>query len=129
MTNKLELYKCNICGNVIEGLISGDGHPVCCGEEMERIEVRNDDMNSEALTAKHSPIIMKNDDGKTVVSVTNHPMDENHYIMFVQAISKDGNEINTKFFYPNQTAELVSNISEDIKARAYCNLHGLYVNK
>ena len=129
MTNKLELYKCNICGNVIEVLISGDGHPVCCGEEMERIEVRNDDMNSEALTTKHSPIIMKNDDGKTVVSVTNHPMDENHYIMFVQAISKDGNEINTKFFYPNQTAELVSDISEDIKARAYCNLHGLYVNK
>lgn len=129
MTNKLELYKCNICGNVIEVLISGDGHPVCCGEEMERIEVRNDDMNSESLTTKHSPIIMKNDDGKTVVSVTNHPMDENHYIMFVQAISKDGNEINTKFFYPHQTAELVSDISEDIKARAYCNLHGLYVNK
>ncbi len=124
MTNKLELYKCNICGNVIEVLISGDGHPVCCGKEMVRIEPKNDSLNSPDLTEKHSPI----PDGD-VVRMDNHPMENNHYIMFVQAISKDKNEIMTKYFYPSDKVEMLTCIDKnDITARSYCNIHGLFVS-
>ena len=127
MTNKFELYKCNICGNVIEILISGDGHPVCCGEEMERIEVKNDLKNSPELTEKHSPIIQSDENG-VMVSVSNHPMDENHHIMFVQTYSKDKNELKTKYFYPNEKVEMKADIdSDEIAARSYCNIHGLYI--
>ena len=124
MTNKLELYKCNICGNVIEVLIAGDGHPICCGEEMERIEVKNDNLNSPDLTEKHSPFI-SNDS----INVYKHPMEANHYIMFVQAISKDRNEIKTKYFYPEQQVIMKTDISvTGMEARSYCNIHGLYKN-
>ena len=128
MTNKFELYKCNICGNVIEVLISGDGHPVCCGEEMERLEAKNDNMNSPDMTEKHTPVITKNG-SFTTVTITKHPMEKGHYIVFVQTISKDKNEIQTKYFYPNESVTMESGISSDeIFARLYCNIHGMYVN-
>ena len=127
MTNKFELYKCNICGNVIEVLVSGEGHPVCCGEEMERIEARNDLTNSPDLTQKHTPIIQS--EGDIVrVSVQGHPMEEKHYIMFVQAISKDKTESKIKYFYPNEKVEMTTDIESDgMVVRSYCNIHGLYV--
>lgn len=123
MTNKFELYKCNICGNVIEVLISGDGHPVCCGEEMERIEPKNDNLNSPDLTEKHSPVTENN-----TVKMEKHPMEENHYIMFLQTISDDKKEIRTRFFHPHDIVEMKTD-ENDITARSYCNIHGLYVNK
>ena len=130
MTNKFELYKCNICGNVIEILVTGDGHPVCCGEEMERLEVKNDTQNSPDLTEKHSPEIITDNDGKTRVVINKHPMEEEHYIMFLQTISKDKNEIKTKYFYPNQEVKMCACMdSEGIKARSYCNIHGVYINE
>lgn len=125
MTNKLEIYKCNICGNVIEVLISGDGHPVCCGEEMEKLEIKNDIQNSPDLTEKHSPQI-END----TVSVYAHPMEDKHYIMFVQTISQDRNEIKTKYFYPKEQVVMHTDIDKTgMTARSYCNIHGLYTNK
>ncbi len=123
MTNKFELYKCNICGNVIEILVSGDGHPVCCGEEMERIEPKNDNLNSPDLTEKHSPVIEHN-----MVKTEKHPMEENHYIMFLQTISNDKNEITTKYFYPSDKV-IMNTCRNDISARSYCNIHGLYVTR
>lgn len=123
MTNKFELYKCNVCGNVIEILISGDGHPVCCGEEMERIEAQNDNLNSPDLTEKHSPVIENN-----VVKMEKHPMEEKHYIMFLQTISNDKNEITTKYFYPSDKVIMTAD-RNDISARSYCNIHGLYVTR
>ena len=130
MTNKFELYKCSVCGNVIEILISGDGHPVCCGQEMEKLEVKNDSMNSPALTEKHSPKIEYNDEGRMVVTVSNHPMEEEHFIMFMQTISKDNNEACIKYFYPKQEVYLEVDNSDktNINARSYCNIHGLYVS-
>ena len=130
MTNKFELYRCNVCGNVIEILISGDGHPVCCGEEMEKLEVKNDMQNSGMLTEKHSPKIETDEEGRTVVTVSNHPMDKEHYIMFVQAVSKDKNEIKTKFFYPSESVKMKACFNpNEMSARSYCNIHGVYVNE
>ena len=127
MTNKFELYKCNICGNVIEVLISGDGYPVCCGEEMERLEAKNDNINSPALTEKHSPKIWQEQDGTVMVTIDKHPMEETHDIEFVQVISDNKNEILTKFFYPNQEVKMSTEIKkEGIKSRSYCNIHGVY---
>ena len=128
MTNKFELYKCNICGNLIEILLSGDGHPVCCGVEMERIEVKNDNLNSANLTEKHSPLIEKIDEKTNRISIKNHPMEESHYIMFVQAFSDDKNESYIKYFYPNEEVTMTSKIKDLKKARSFCNIHGLYVN-
>lgn len=129
MTTKFELYKCNICGNVIEILISGDGHPVCCGAEMERLEIKNDSLNSPDLTEKHSPKIESNDKS-TVVTVNNHPKEKNHYIMFLQTISKDNKESHIKYFYPEEEVKLNLTGSDKgtIKARSYCNIHGMYTN-
>lgn len=128
MTNKFELYKCNICGNLIEILLSGDGHPVCCGAEMERVEVKNDNLNSANLTEKHSPVIEKINEETSLITVKNHPMEESHYIMFVQAFSEDKNESYIKYFYPNEDVSMTSKIKDLKKARSYCNIHGLYVN-
>lgn len=128
MTNKFELYKCNICGNVIEVLVSGDGHPVCCGEEMERLEAKNDNLNSPDLTEKHSPLITSNDN-KTIITVSKHPMEEKHYIVFVQAISKDKNEITTKYFYPEENVYMESSLPMgELYAKSYCNIHGVYIS-
>ena len=129
MTTKFELYKCNICGNVIEILISGDGHPVCCGAEMERLEIKNDSLNSPDLTEKHTPKI-KIDDENIVVTVNNHPMEKNHYIMFLQTISKDNKESHIKYFYPEEEVKLnlTGYDNGNIKARSYCNIHGIYTN-
>ena len=126
MTNRHELYKCNICGNVIEILISGDGNPVCCGEEMEKIEVKNDTKNSTVLTEKHSPIISDDSNGNKSVTVKTHPMEQEHYIMFVQTISEDKTEIRTKFFAPSEAVEMKLYTNESFSARSYCNVHGLY---
>lgn len=129
MTNKFELYKCNICGNIIEVLISGDGHPVCCGEEMHKLEVQNDNKNSSMLTEKHVPKIEFNDNQNIFITVSNHPMEEKHYIMFLQTISNNNNESRTIFFYPGQDVSMnVVSKNNDIKARSYCNIHGLYVS-
>lgn len=127
MTNQFELYKCNICGNIIEILISGDGHPVCCGLEMDKIEVKNDTVNSPDLTEKHSPVIETTSDG-TFVTVKKHPMSDEHYIMFVQTISKDKTEQHLKFFYPSETVSMkIDNNPNEINIRSYCNIHGMYV--
>ena len=130
MTNKFELYKFKIFGNVIEILVSGDGHPVCCGEEMERMEAKNDNQNSVGLTEKHSPIIEYDSDGNVNVAIYNHPMEDAHYIMFVQTISKDKNEAKIKYFYPNEKVQMSTDINGDgISARSYCNIHGVYLNQ
>lgn len=125
MTKKLELYKCNVCGNIVEVLFSGIGDLVCCGEKMEHLVPQNSD-NEVELTEKHTPEINTYDEG-TVVSVLKHPMIKEHYIMMIQAESENKNEVHIKYFYPDDTAEInlpeIKNISSAI---SYCNIHGLY---
>ena len=122
MTNRYELYRCNICGNLIEILISGDGHPICCGEEMERLENKNDDKNSPELTEKHTPTIEKQENER-IISV------QKHHIVFLQTISDDKTESCIKFLHPEQPA-VMKNIAKNnnIHARSYCNIHGIYIS-
>ena len=45
MTERLELYKCNICGNLVEVILPGVGELVCCGEPMEYLEAKKTILN------------------------------------------------------------------------------------
>ena len=115
-----EVYKCSICGNIVELLYAGGGKLVCCGQPMILQKANSDDSASKE---KHVPIIK----GKNVaVGSIPHPMEEKHYIMWIEAESSDG-EVERVFLKPGDKPE--AKFDFKIKtARAYCNLHGLWVS-
>lgn len=127
MTKKLELYKCNVCGNLVQVLIAGEGELVCCGEPMKLMSPQNSEADAQ-LTEKHTPVIYE-DEVLTKVTVSEHPMVEKHYIMLLQTISNDKDEVCTKFLYPGSEAVMrVEGENKNITAQSYCNIHGLYVS-
>jgi superoxide reductase len=120
--NKNEIYKCSVCGNIVEVLIVGGGELVCCGKPMELFKAKNQDEGLE----KHVPIIEKTAKGvKVKVGSVPHPMEEGHYIQFIEIIAD--NQIYRQELEPGQTPEAEFCIQADnIMAREYCNLHGLW---
>ncbi len=127
MTKKLELYKCNICGNVVQVMQTGEGELVCCGEAMELIQPKGNDV--EELADKHVPVIEKVIEGyKIRIGATMHPMTEEHHINFIQAISKDEKYVKTKFLTLDDNPELQvkCKCEASLWARALCNIHGLF---
>lgn len=127
MTEKMGLYKCNICGNIIEVINPGDGQLVCCSVPMEELkEQTNDDIAQE----KHVPIVTIEGNTKTIrVGSIPHPMEENHYIVFIEAVSPDKKYLKRKYLYPGDEPkmELKQNCSYDkFTARELCNIHGLW---
>jgi superoxide reductase len=122
MTAKLQIYKCEICGNIVEVIHEGQGQLVCCAEPMKLYEENTVD----AAKEKHVPVIEKTADGiKVKVGSAPHPMDEKHYIEWVEVII-DG-EAYRQFLRPGGTPEADFNVkAEDVVAREYCNLHGLW---
>lgn len=125
MTEKLEIYKCNICGNVVQILLNGNGDLVCCGENMEHLEPQ---FKEDELGEKHVPKINEIN-GEKVIKLDKHPMIAEHYIQFIEAISEDKNEIRLKYLYPNQTAEYKINDFENFNAIELCNIHKLWRSK
>lgn len=117
-----EIYKCNICGNIVEVLHSGGGELVCCGQPMELLKEKTEDVGLE----KHVPVIEKTETGiKVKVGSIPHPMEEKHYIEWIEIIT-DGN-VYRKFLRPRDKPEVEFEIKiEKIEAREYCNLHGLW---
>ena len=128
MTKKLELYKCNVCGNLVQVLLSGVGELVCCGETMKLITSKNSNNDIE-LTEKHSPVFEQEDNGEIIVKVVKHPMVNEHYIMFVETISATQDEIKINYFYPENEVIMKSCIDNNQTAQSYCNIHGLYVTQ
>lgn len=127
MTKKLELYKCNICENLVEILSEGQGELVCCGQPMELIKTCDSDKPE--LNDKHIPVIEKTLEGyKIRIGTTIHPMTKEHHINFIQTISKDLKYIKTKFLSVDDAPELnvKCNCEQSIWARALCNIHGLF---
>lgn len=123
MTEKLQIYKCEICGNIIQVLFGGAGSIVCCGEEMKLQHVQHD---TNELGEKHNPKIEERD-GKRYVHVKTHPMINEHYIQLIQVQTRDKNEFYTKYFYPDETPELdITFFSDDMNAYEYCNIHHLW---
>ncbi|MHC4617082.1 MAG: desulfoferrodoxin [Planctomycetota bacterium] len=122
MPQKLEIYKCTACGNIVELLHGGAGELVCCGEPMKKMAENTVD----AAREKHVPVIEKIEGGvKVRVGSVAHPMGEKHYIEWVELLV-DGKACR-QFLEPGTRPEAVFNIrGESLGAREYCNLHGLW---
>ncbi len=123
MTKRLEIYKCQVCGNMVEIVHEGAGTLVCCGQDMTLLTENTTD----AAKEKHVPAVTKTDHGiKTVVGEVAHPMEEKHYIEWIQVISPDGKS-DRKFLKPGQAPEAeFCCATENSTVREYCNLHGLW---
>jgi len=122
MTEVGEIYKCNICGNIVEVLYTGIGELICCGEPMELLKEKADETGNE----KHVPVIEKTETGiKVKVGSIPHPMEEKHYIEWIEIIA-DGVSYR-KFLKPGEKPEVEFEIkAEKIEAREYCSIHGLW---
>jgi superoxide reductase len=122
MTKKLQIYKCEICGNIVEVLHEGQGELVCCGEPMKLIAAGTVDASRE----KHVPVVERVQGGvKVKVGSVAHPMEEKHYIEWIEIIA-DGKAYR-QFLKPGDAPEAIFNIEADqITAREYCNIHGLW---
>jgi len=120
MAQRLEVYKCELCGNIVEVLFGSDGQLVCCGQPMTLLAENTVD----AAKEKHVPVIEKVDGGvKVKVGEVAHPMEEKHYIQWIEIIA-DG-KIYRQFLNPGDAPEATFNIVADqVVAREYCNLHG-----
>jgi superoxide reductase len=123
MAKLLEVYKCEVCGNVVEVLHEGAGELVCCGEAM-KLYVAN---TTDAATEKHVPVIKLTSEGaKVTVGSVAHPMKEEHYIEWIQLID-DGTTQRRTLKPGDEPAAIFGGVkSGSISARAYCNLHGLW---
>ena len=122
MTGKKQIYKCNVCGNIVEVLHQGAGELVCCGQPME---LKNEN-TEDAAEEKHVPVIEKTDNGYLVkVGEVDHPMDGDHYIEWIELVA-DGKSFR-KFLSPGDKPEAkFCLIAEEVSAREYCNLHGVW---
>ena len=120
MAKKLEVYKCEICGNIVEVLHGGAGELVCCGKSMKLMAENTVD----AAKEKHVPVIEKTDKGVLVkVGSVAHPMEEKHYIEWIELLA-DGKAYR-QFLNPGEKPEALFEIQADnVSAREYCNLHG-----
>jgi superoxide reductase len=122
MTERLQIYKCEICGNIVEVLHEGVGELVCCGQPMKLLVANTVD----AAKEKHVPVIEKTATGvKVKVGSVTHPMEEKHYIEWIEIIA-DGKAYR-QFLKPGNAPEAVFEIkAHKIEAREHCNLHGLW---
>lgn len=122
MTKKLEIYKCEICGNIVEMLHEGQGELICCGKPM-KLFVEN---TVDAAREKHVPVVEKTTKGfKAKVGSVSHPMEEKHYIEWIELIY-DGKAYR-QFLKPGEAPEAEFCIDAgQVTVREYCNLHGLW---
>ena len=123
MAERFQIYKCELCGNIVEVLHGGAGELVCCGEAMKLL----DEQSADQTTEKHVPVIEKSADGVVVkVGSVAHPMQDAHYIEFIEVLTDGG--IQRAFLNPNDAPEAAFKVDESkiTKAREYCNVHSLW---
>jgi superoxide reductase len=126
MTKLREIYRCEICGNIVEVLHVGQGELVCCGQPMQLQVEHVEDVGLE----KHMPVLNKEGE-KILVKVGEipHPMEDEHYIEWIEILFQNGKSCKN-FLKPNNMAETsFCNEGEVKELREYCNMHGLWVNK
>jgi len=129
MTKLNQIYKCNVCGNIVEVLHEGQGTLVCCNENMELQEEKTIEEGKE----KHVPVlevlpsnVCQGKDGvKIKIGSVPHPMEPDHYIEWIEI--KTENKEGKKFLNPSDTPEAEFQLREEPKEiRCYCNVHGLW---
>jgi len=117
-----QVYKCEVCGQIVEVLKGGVGQLVCCNVPMMLLKENTVD----AATEKHVPIIEKTENGvKVKVGSVEHPMEEKHYIEWIEIIADD--KVYRRFLSPGEKPEVEFCVEAvEIVAREHCNLHGLW---
>ena len=122
MIERLQVYKCEKCGNIVEVLHAGGGELVCCGEPMRLLKENTTD----AAKEKHVPVVERVADGwRVTVGAVAHPMEEKHFIEWIELIA-DGASYRA-YLKPGDKPEAVFHVkATHVAAREYCNLHGLW---
>lgn len=119
-----QIYKCNVCGNMVTVLHAGGGELVCCKQPMQLLIEKTQDVGLE----KHLPVIEKTTSGvKVKIGSVPHPMEETHYIQWIELITDE--KVFRQFLKPGDLPEADFCLCEPVKemmAREYCNLHGLW---
>ena len=120
MVTRNQLYKCDVCGNIVEVNHVGGGTLVCCGQPMRLL----DENTVDAAKEKHVPVVEKTAGGFTVkVGSVAHPMEEKHWIQWIEVLADD--RLVRQHLKPGAKPEALFPIQADqVTARAYCNLHG-----
>lgn len=121
-TERLQVFKCSICGNMVEVIHAAGGTLVCCGTDMSLLV----EGETDAATEKHVPVVEKIDGGyKVKVGEVAHPMEDNHLIEWVELMA-DGKAFR-QFLKPGEAPEAVFMIDANtVTAREHCNLHGMW---
>lgn len=122
MTERNQVYRCTVCGNIVEVKHAAAGELVCCGQSMNLLTANTED----AATEKHVPVIERTEEGiKVTVGEVLHPMEEDHYIEWITLVTK--NKTRTVYLAPGDTPEaLFATTAEKVTVYEYCNLHGLW---
>lgn len=122
MTQRLQVYKCEKCGNIVTVLHTGAGQLVCCNQPMNLLTENTTD----AAQEKHVPVLEKTANGwKVSVGSVAHPMTDDHYIEWIEL--QHGDESSIAFLKPGDPPEAEFNVQADaVTARSYCNLHGFW---
>ena len=127
MAERYKLYKCEVCGNIVQVLVDGGGELVCCGQPMNKL----DEKTADAATEKHVPVITKTADGyEVVVGSTLHPMTAEHYIQWIE-LQLD-NLVLRQYLEPGMEPKArfsFSGEAKEVYAREHCNLHGQWKGK
>ena len=120
MTERLEVYRCQLCGNIVHVVHAGAGQLVCCGQPMTHL----DEQTADASTEKHVPVITAVDGGtKVTVGSVPHPMAEDHFIQWIELIQDS--KVYRQHLEPGAAPEAFFPVTGDnLSAREYCNLHG-----
>ncbi len=127
MTTQSQIYKCEICGNIVELVHEGADSLVCCGKPMTEMKEQSKGEYAE----KHAPVVKENSEGVEVkIGKITHPMQEDHYIEWIEILTENG--VGRKYLNPktNSKAEAKFPVKSELKkVRMYCNKHGLWINQ
>jgi len=118
------IYKCSLCGNIVQVLHGEEPLVQCCGQPMDRL-VEN---TVDAAVEKHIPVIEKIEGGYLVkVGSVPHPMGDDHWIEWIELASEDDTFVQRKILKPTDKPEVeFKTDAAKVVAREYCNLHGLW---
>ena len=124
MTKLLQIYKCEVCGNMVEMVHESVGELVCCNKPMVLLE----EQTADAATEKHVPVVeVKGASIFAKVGSVAHPMEEKHYIEWIEIVSENGGRAYRKFLKPGVAPEAEFNKPDGkYTVREYCNVHGLW---
>lgn len=121
MTKTREIYRCAVCGNVVEVLNPG-ATLSCCGQPMTLLDGKTTD----GATEKHVPVVERMAGGyRVTVGSVEHPMVDGHYIQWIELLTPT--EVLRKELKPGDKPEAIFKTdATEVAAREYCNLHGLW---